>query len=681
MWSLRRLSRSWDILGVILLILSSLPSVWISPRSLGIVGSPAPTDDSWIVDMVFKASHGIWIGRDVAFTFGPLLQWLSSVPARSVGVSMGAIFPTYGTLPLWCGLVLSWIALRLLLSEQPPWKRLVLFLLVNLFWSTLDLRPYVNVFVFSVFLSGWYAVSNGVVRSWLAALAAALLSVASFLVSPDTGVYAVAILIVTWAGVALEFRRQRSMLRRLALALVQCAGFLLVLTVAINAWAATPFDFRFWKISLALAGTYRWFEPLGMSKPGKVCVVAALVTGLLVFALRAFFRSSSNASLTARPGFLLSGALFAFLALQSGLVRSDIGHVYRSIFPAIFLMGCIAFALRGRLQWVIVPTVVAASALLASPQPALLPTNIAGYYSQNHHPLMSCPADLEEFDRACFTPQFVQGLESASAFLKSHTDPAQAVVVFPYQSIYGVAAQRNVAGGLLQAYQANGKLLSQVELQGLENSDAPAGLYLPEGPLSPAIDGVPNFTRTPEVWFWFLRHYRAASQPSPGIWALIRRDPAFQGLGDMQVIPLAMESKYYPVRQRHSQLELGSVSWPPEGADFLRLQMRVNYPFWWKIRKPERIQLEISYDNGQRALKTFVLPPNTDSEVWFYPWDESDLIRFFGPDDDWRTRRPAVSSLRLLTSPYDWVSVVPDSVFLERAEAVRLTSANANNGR
>ena len=65
---------------------------------------------------------------------------------------------------------------------------------------------------------------------------------------------------------------------------------------------------------------------------------------------------------------------------------------------------------------------------------------------------------------------------------------------------------------------------------------------------------------------------------------------------------------------------------------------------------------------------------NVPSDVWFYPWADSDLSGFFGADEtQWRsgTRAP-ITHLRLLLTPVDWVSQQPDSVVIESADAVKV---------
>ncbi len=101
----------------------------------------------------------------------------------------------------------------------------------------------------------------------------------------------------------------------------------------------------------------------------------------------------------------------------------------------------------------------------------------------------------------------------------------------------------------------------------------------------------------------------------------------------------------------------------------------MHYPFWWKLRKPERLQLEITRANGTRDIQWFMVQPNVSTEVWFYPWSGPDLARYFEADESqWRlSSRSAITDLRILATPLDWVSQQPESIDIESADAVRLT--------
>src|SRR5581483_2582558 len=91
------------------------------------------------------------------------------------------------------------------------------------------------------------------------------------------------------------------------------------------------------------------------------------------------------------------------------------------------------------------------------------------------------------------------------------------------------------------------------------------------------------------------------------------------------------------IHQRKTTVNLNHVRWPPAGADFLKLQLRVNYPPWWKVRKPSRLNLQISFADGKEKSVGFVIEPEHSGEIWVYPWDEKEMGRYFSPDESqWR---------------------------------------------
>ena len=128
------------------------------------------------------------------------------------------------------------------------------------------------------------------------------------------------------------------------------------------------------------------------------------------------------------------------------------------------------------------------------------------------------------------------------------------------------------------------------------------------------------------------------------------------------------------VSRRNTTFDLGQLRWPTEGADFLKLRVRVDYPFWWRLRKPSAYVVQMSFADGSQKSLQFVLQPGRATDIWVYPWDDETLGSYFSSDEvHWRApNRPAVASLKLLVTPHDWISVVPKSVAVESIEAVRV---------
>ncbi len=679
------LERYWDLLAVLLLILGSFPAVWLRQRTVTMVPDLGLIDDNWHLDSTFKALRGIWIGRDVAFTHGPIFQALSSIPAHSTPLSFGALYATWNTIPIWCAVVFAYLALRLVLPEQPPWKRFLLLLLLATFWET-SLRTALPVLLFALFLRGWYAVQADRLRSAYAGAAGALLCAIAFLVAGDVGIYATAGWFICWVSIAVETRGQR-FAGKLFAGLLAFALAAVIFALVINSFMARPLDFKFWRDSLAQVAAYRWATPVAMTEEGATHLMVALVLCTAIFLLQAVTRTRPAARITQRSSFLLGAFVFGLAVMQSALVRSDVGHVIIGEFALIFFAAAIVFSFTGRTSWAGVVLGVVASVLFS--HPVFSPSSVITLYRQLRHPMTECPPGYSAFDQACYAESLTpQMLTAGREFLGRNSGNNEFTFVFPYQTMFGLAAHRNVEGGLMQAYTASGPYLSRLEISGLEGRAIPSALYLPDADyrrmspaelarwsrnyLSVAVDGIPNFTRAPEVWFWLVRHYRSAEQLTPGVVGLLRDDSRPLRIA-LQAQPLGLPVRSYPILQRSSTVNLGAPNWPA-GFDFIRLRMTVRYPLWWKLRKPERLQLEITRADETRELQSFILQPNISTDVWFYPWSAADLAGYFDADEtQWRPpSRPSIVGLRVIATPLDWVSQQPETISIESVEAVRL---------
>ncbi len=426
-------------------------------------------------------------------------------------------------LPLWWNFPSGYLSLRLLLPEQPAWKRFLLLLLLCIFWAPWDGRTGFSILLFALFLRGWYAVGQRALRQVLLGCVAALLCATAFLYSADTGAYALAGLLLSLAGVSWEVDRTA----HAATLRFRFAGICRLLADSCHHHECHHGEALRLSLLEKLAGNpYRvsaGLEPSTMAGAGTIHLLISLFAGGVVLLIRAVTPGDRDSSITARPGFLIGGFLFACVAMQSGLVRSDWIHIVLSVYPMIFFTGCVLFSFPSRTGSALaVLTAVACSSLFGEP-PRLLPT-IRQNYSQLTDPLTVCPPGFLEFDRVCYPGVFTHILQTTSAYLQQRSRPDDYMMVFPYENIFGIASRRSVAGGVLQSYLVSGEYLSRLDIGGLEAAAAPVGLYLPDGDHSRLIDGVPNFTRSPEVWLWTFRHYRKEDQLFHGIYGLLRDD-------------------------------------------------------------------------------------------------------------------------------------------------------------
>lgn len=675
--SLRRraalLVQSMDWLVLAALLVTSTPPILIRRQSLTMVPTVNLVDGSWLLDTCYKAATGVWFGRDVAFTYGPLYQWLSSAVARCIGISTGAIYATWSTVPFVVIIGATFATARLLLPEAAAWKRAIFVVLAVYFWSPPDVRVSVNLLAFAIFVLLADIVVAGTGAVLLPGLAAALICLLCFLLSADTGIYCLAAFLLCVAATAVT----RQEVRRLAKFSAITVASLAVLVLLTNTVMLSPLDFQFWRSSLIIAGDYRWFVAVPMIAVGGRALLATVAMGAIVFGV-AWWQRKSDGPRTSRPAFLLAGFCLALLMLQTSVVRSDALHVVTGIYPMIFL--CCAIALGGR-NW---PLLVAAAVFLAGAFITLsvrgeeyrmfVPPSITDEWRHVSQPVLACPEEYQEFDRACFPRRYAELFSTVSAYVDQQAAPADPILVFPYQTAFGLMSRRKVAGGVLQSYVVNGSYLTDLEVSGLQKAKPPFGLYFPDGILSTAIDSVPNFTRSPEVWFYLFRHYRDGGSFVPGITALIRDETRDRQIA-MQEETVATPPGEFRIADRIAAIQIGNVRWPAAGADFLKLRIRVNYPPWWRLRKPSALILKIVLADGSEKALLFVAQPNQTTEIWVYPWEETQLAHYFSSDQSqWRPdQRPAPVGLTFATAPFDRISVTPKSVVIEAIDAVRVS--------
>src|SRR5205807_8963273 len=128
-------------------------------------------------------------------------------------------------------------------------------------------------------------------------------------------------------------------------------------------------------------------------------------------------------------------------------------------------------------------------------------------------PFRPCPSGKYEWDGACLMRRAdYERLRTVSEYVAMHTEADDAVIVFPYENIYADEARRRVAGNVLQNYIVAGNSLTTLQLQGFERDRPNIGIYSADTISSWGIDGVPNLTRTPDLWLYLQRHYHSETE-------------------------------------------------------------------------------------------------------------------------------------------------------------------------
>jgi hypothetical protein len=631
-------------------------------------------DDSWALDIAYRFSRGSWLGKDVVFTYGPLYEFMVGLPARLLHQpEVGSLYRTWETIPICLSIALVYGTGILLLDSEPAWKRCVFLVGIIFFCCPLNLRPLICVFTLAVLVRTMASLSSSTVLRRAAAIS--LLMIGASLVSADAGIYSAAtfVVVVFWAFC---FERRRR--REIGLFCVTTTALVAAWMLVLNAILGSLLDFQFWRINAAQIGNYRWGQPEAMDLPmGIAMVFIAYTTALFTLRSAWMLRRADVSVLARRPFFLCSGFCVAILYLQSGLVRSDWEHVSQAMFPAIViiaitLMGTGSTARRSTWIGMGVALLIAAFVSFALMQrlwgPYLLRNNLVVQRVNG-----ACPVGTKYFQQACLGIRDAEILSRAESFLAGSAAPK--AIVFPYQNVLAVTAGKLAAGRILQSYAANGELLMQQQLQSLQNDRPELAIYGGVDDFTSwDIDQVSNFSRSPDVWFFLQRNYRFDSVLARNFLGLRKDEERAKKWKESREEADAFRPKTLNVSSA-GVYDFGAVSWN-NPYDFIRLELRFRYPIWWKLSKPSAVAVLLQLSDGSVREAHVVLPPNKDTELWIFPWEEADLSRYFLTDPhQWRGSgvRPTVTRLAIRIAPYDAISVLPNAIEIRRVQAVSLT--------
>jgi len=414
-----------------------------------------------------------------------------------------------------------------------------------------------------------------------------------------------------------------------------------------------------------------------MEKPIKWRLVGASAFSLLVLLIGSRLSNLRAASLSRRPAFFAAAICFSLLTLQSTLVRPDWGHVTVALLPTIAMAAAVLMGSEVKRDWNWsgdLPIVLAILITIAfsGPSPVVAPRNVAaGWQLAAITKSQSCPTGTFYLDDACLTQSDYTPLHAVSEYLRSYTSESDTVAIFPFENIYADVARRRVAGGILQNYIAVGDRLVGRQLYGLERDKPHVAIFSADGLATFGVDGVPNFTRTPEIWFFLQSRFRKRRELAPGIVALVSDDAR---PGHWRQITATAGSSFQSAIRLKRAISVPLDQWQAEN-DFLKVRLLVRYPIWWKLTKPSSLLVKVRHsDNTEKVLRA-ILPPNKQAELWIYPWDDAQLVNYFDSDEaTWRKGRPraSVTGLQFTFERMDWLSVVPSLVNVQSIEAVRL---------
>lgn len=670
-----------DDVVTIALIGAALMPLLARPNVPALIPRINSLDDSWRSDLVFKALQHVWVGRDVVFTYGALFQAITSLVPWLQGFSLGSVYRSSLPIQFCLAVLLIYAMSALLLRWQTPWRRAFYILLMAIFWWPGNSKSVISVCAFAVItilIQGLCDLIAGVV--WRAGVASAIV-ILTFLFSADCGEYSLAALVIAIIMAVFCSAKEPLKLKALFKFGLLTSVFISLAALATNFFiSGSLFYFGLWHAALEVADTYRWALPHAMTERSKTWFVATSLLCILIFLIAWLWRDPHSRHPTHRPLFLQGAFVFSLLSLQTGVIRSDWEHVALGLFPIIALAAIILVGAANEPgSWArsYVPVYLAfiLTAMFTGPLPFLTPSGLLRAKHWKDAPnYSSCPDGMYFLDQACFKQVDFLKLSSVSSAVKGRVASSDSVAVFPYENMYGVAARRRIAGGLLQNYFVLGDYLTNWQLSGLARDNSSLLIYSMDGLAAERVDEVSNFTRTPKVWFYFQQHYVEESEPEPGV-LLLRRDDsraahwsnkATQFIGTRQLDNV----------QEGLPIGLGPLPPWPDHGEFLKLDLTIHYPLLWHLLKPCSLTLDVEFADGTHKLAVVLAEPNKETALWIYPGDEFQLRNYFSDNpEDWRAAATPipVSRMALWLDPIDWLSVAPTSITIRDVQVVNVT--------
>jgi hypothetical protein len=643
------------------------------------IGSIDYFDTSAAVDMLAKAQKGIWLGRDVFFTYGPLFQKLLSWGPLKTGMSFGSFYIYLWIFHYSTIIVSVYLMGAFLLRSQPSWLRVFYLLLMIVFWMPINWILFGIKFLFplccfAIFLrmspaAGAKLWSLG----WRGITAAALIAI-GFLISGDAGLYSAAALVIIACAILL-YEHDRTVLATLAKYAAMTSISFTACVLIINTAVGSPLDFRFWRQTYEIVAQYRWSHAVGMAPEMTFIFWLAVSLNLAAFVWQ-WMVHLRIPQLPARAYAAWFAMLcFGLLMLQTILVSSEHFHAAASLFPwialsAALLLGATEIKLSGWRFIASLSFILIVTGLLSGPYhlftPQVLFEDRSGITSSH-----SCPEGTYEMDQACLEPTDFQRLKSVHNFLLQHTPASDFIGVFPYENVYGFASHRSVAGAVWQNYVIAGDYMIQRQIDSFEKARPSWVVYSPEPWLSYAVNGIPNFTRTPSVWLYWQRWYKHEFDV-PGGPILLQRDEERGEHWNMTSTSVLARPVHNAQAGQEVALPVTSLG---DDWDFIKITIQAKYPLRWKLLKPSIFVVWVHFDRGPDRSIPVIVQPDHPYEIWVYPGEQAGLVNYFSPKaGQWRDpSRPHVQGLSLQCVPLDWLSVMPSWITINDVQTVKLS--------
>lgn len=628
-------------------------------------------DLSWELDLMSKLEQGELLGRDTAFTYGPVAQLVydSSKLVRPDASVINRIAISHWFIRIFVVILLLGCIYTI---PNLNWRSsLFIFVCFALFINVPSFaRPFLTlqvVVLFSLTLS-----ITDTKRRTIYCIAAGLLCFAGQLFTFDVGVFAILAVcgFLVICSLFWLFRTRIEILPGIQFSTlfssgaifggtVLIANLLLCLFFSLTSSNYAFFDYIYYNIEIASSYNYIMGVPWSLDR-----LLGLTILAIYLFCLIAFIREYRSISIERRYIYI---GLFVLSIVQfkGAIVRSDASKILLSLTPVIFLFLLLAFDdIKGKTLIFYARTLLVILALLWPLDTAiigldkLVPSiNKPGIFAEQIRKIRNYNLPSE-----AIIPEGIAGNLNDNSYLLN----------FPYENLFAIALERKSVTPILQPYAANSFELQKYYTDKMERSrNNTEIIYSLDGVSVFEIDQIQHITRLPHIFEYIYSNFE------------LKYDTAFEG-GHVILKPRseATTIKTTPIEFTTSSNEDGSLVasfLEPTTCSALKLSVEISYPITAALGRPTTLSTRVFFKDKELIHRRIpALELDKEFSTYLYVGDPRLFYHIFTPDQP-KGFAYQIDSLVIGKVEFGLFDVHPDKVSLNKLECVNFTPGKIEN--
>lgn len=473
---------------------------------------PSTLDFSWSTDIVERLLHGFVAGRDFIFTYGPLYQFIESIPSL-VFKSPSYVSVLYAQIILiviTC--ILVFLMTKLITSEKKEQIMLLGYYFFIVDFNSFDgvssliriLIPLFYILIYKKFAS----LKNGfdLKKSFVFLLPAIFgmyifdLFVICLLITISLVIYEI------YAAYARKFKKISFNIKLLKNIHISRNKFLLfgffqiglIIFFEIVLSLLLSGNFNYLLYSLDTVKSYQFIMniPLSFNKSYILFIYPLSLIFLLIYTLR---RTKINPNLK-NIFILLSFA--ALLELKSAIIRTDEGHIIMGVYPSIIVIFTIFYFVLREKKWLFV---IFFLLFLLIPFRGSAYSTISYKYFKSAITLIS--QDKKFFDVYRLPEDYYFTDNDFKYFATLIKRNPQNVMMYPYDNYILNIYNQTYNTFSLQFYEWSGSIVETKTVENLSKSPPRFIILGVDKKSALNLDNIPNFSRNPLISKWMITNY------------------------------------------------------------------------------------------------------------------------------------------------------------------------------